>query len=231
MKICVIHPKLSKESANELAEALKADVSNPFAEDRRNYLQYDLVFNYGCNRSIKARKVINPSGVVAKCIDKAKTLEALAASGVNCIKYTTRKEDVPKDWDIVVCRTSVKGARGEGLDYAYQVNGDAIPDAQFYSQYFEHVAEYRVIVFKGKVVARYRKDEHGFDWHLTLMRKKGFEQMDDHCIRGAFALEAEYVGFDVLCNEQDEFVIIEANSAPIITDETIKAIKKELLNP
>lgn len=224
MKIVVLHPKLAYESASKLAKALNADLCNPFQEDRRDFRGFDVVFNYGCDLNIHARYVLNPRLSVARCKDKIATFMVLKEAGVPCPAYATRKQDVPKDWECIVVRESVDGARAEGLDYKYQ--GDELPDAALYTEYFPHKYEYRIVVFKGQVVGRYRKVEVDGEWELQLMRKQGFEEVDADCIKAAQALGIDYVGFDVLENKQGKCIILEANSAPILTEEAIKTIVK-----
>lgn len=224
MKIIVLHPKLAYESASKLAKALNADLSNPFEELRREYREYDVVFNYGCHRTLKYVKIVNESVAVAICKDKVETFKRLKALDIPCPAYATRKQDVPKNWECIVVRESVYGARAEGLDYKYQ--GDELPDAALYTEYFPHKYEYRIVVFKGQVVGRYRKVEVDGEWELQLMRKQGFEEVDAGCIKAAQALGIDYVGFDVLENKQGKCIILEANSAPILTEEVMKKIKE-----
>ena len=52
------------------------------------------------------------------------------------------------------------------------------------------------------------------------------EPIKEACLRAATALKIDYVGFDVLVNKQNEFVILEANSAPIATMEVLQAFKR-----
>lgn len=225
MKICVIHPKIGLESASRLADALGADLSNPFLEDRRDYRKYDVVFNYGCSRDIYAKKFINPPRAVATAKSKVATFEVLHQAQVPTVQFTTHKNQVPKDWGFVVCRESVDGARGEGLEYVER--GDALPDAALYTEYFTHVAEYRIVVFNGVVVARYKKVVKKDGWHFILYVPDGFEQVDADCIKAAKAIGIDYVGFDVLENKKGACVILEANSAPLLTEEVLEAIENE----
>ena len=59
---------------------------------------------------------------------------------------------------------------------------------------------------------------------------KGFEKIDEHCIKAAKALGIDYVGFDVLAHTKKDFVILEANSGAIMTDEAALAIVEYFLN-
>jgi glutathione synthase/RimK-type ligase-like ATP-grasp enzyme len=224
MRICVIHPKICTESAQELAQALGADRVNPFETDRRDFRAYDLVFNYGCHRDIYAKKVINSSKAVGICKNKVETFKILHANKLPAVGYATTKAMILPHWEWIVVRDKVDGARAEGLTYVE--NGKDIPNGALYTEFFEHKYEYRVGVLNGKVVGRYRKDVVGVDWEFTRMLKGGFGKMDEACSKAAAAIGIDYVGFDVLENKKGEFVILEANSGPIITEETIKAVKK-----
>jgi len=223
MKICIIHPVIGKESAEELAEYLGADCSNPYQTQRRDYREYDLLFNYGCNRKVKFNRVINKSKSVGRCIDKIKTFEAFTEYNVPHPEYTDDKHKIPKHWDRIAIRKSKKGNQATDLDYAYF--GDEIPDAELYTKVYSSKFEFRIVVFMGKVVGRYRKQAKGTDWWLNPVDAEGFDHIDAACIEGAKALEIDYVGFDVLSRGKKTFTILEANSAPILTEEVAEAIK------
>lgn len=224
MKICVIHPEIGKESAKELAMILKADVINPYKTERRDYREYDLLFNYGCNRKVKCNRIINKSKSVARCIDKVKTFEALTEYEVPHPEYVVHKGKIPKHWDQIAVRPSRKGNQAKDIDYV--MAGDKVPDAELYTQVYYSKYEFRIVVFMGKVVGRYRKREVKDEWILDPVEAEGFEHIDAACIRAAQSLDIDFVGFDVLSRGKTKFVILEANSAPILTAETSSAIKK-----
>ena len=235
MKICVIHPTISKESAEELAQALGWDVCNPFKTNRRDSREYLGVFNYGCNRKIVANNVINKSKSVATCINKVATYEVFKKAQIPTVNYVTRKQDIPKEWDIVVVRKEVDGAQAKDLDYWYQgpewrrlhpflIN---CPDGALFTEYFEHAKELRVMVFCGQVVGVYKKVHQGGNmWVFVEVR--GHDVIKEHAIIAAKALDIDFVGFDVLVNKDNEYKFLEANSGCILTDEMIQSIKKYL---
>jgi glutathione synthase/RimK-type ligase-like ATP-grasp enzyme len=77
----------------------------------------------------------------------------------------------------------------------------------------------------GNVVGRYLKEVANDEWHLNSMEAEGFEHIDKACIKAAEALKIDYVGFDVLSRGKRTFTILEANSAPILTEDAAAAIK------
>jgi glutathione synthase/RimK-type ligase-like ATP-grasp enzyme len=233
MKIAIIH-YVAGISSKSLAEALRyngitADVfklSKDGPPDPR--AGYTHVFSYGAGFAGAYPNRINEAAAVLRCVDKTQTFDALKKAGCNTVEYCTRKQDIPKHWETVVVRTKIDGRKAEGLDY--HENDGRIPDGALFSEYFEHKFEYRIMVFKGVVVGRYFKAEKEGDWYFNVQPKKGFEIMDDHCIRAAKALGIDYVGFDVVANTKKDFRILEANSAPRITDEAENAIVEYYIN-
>ena len=226
MKVCILHPEIGKESAEELAALIKADTINPYKSARRDYREYDLLFNYGCNRKIKCNRIVNKSLAVSKCIDKIKTFKAFAEAGVPHPEYTDNPDNIPEHWDQIAIRKSRRGAQAQDIEYVYQ--GEAVPKAELYTQVYYHKHEFRIVVFMGKVVGRYVKRRNKKEWLLEPVRKEGFDKIDEACVKGAEALGIDYVGFDVLAKSQTKFIILEANSSPILTAESSRAIKKYL---
>jgi len=227
MKIAVLHPNLCKKSATELAKELGGVAINPFELETRDYTGYDLVFNYGCNRQITTKKIINKTSSVARCIDKLATFYRLVKMGVPVVSFTEFVTEVPTHWKIIVCRKSVDGAGGKGITYVEQ--GQPLPALSLYTEYYDHKFEFRIVVFKGKVAGRYLKRENKKgEWVLDHMQPKGFEEMDGHCELAAKLLDIDFVGFDVLAKSQKDYRILEANSGPILSPEIIDIIKDSI---
>jgi len=226
MKILVISPKASEDSAKRLARELGAEYQNPYKTGRGSFKEYQLVINYGFSGNIITNanaNVFNEPLSVRTCINKMTTLESLALAGIPIPDYAPF---VKKNWDTVVCHTKPEGRKNEGIEYWHRDSGEPVPFAYLYTKYYDHRGEYRVVVLCGKVVGRYRKVERDGIWDLELRDKRGFEHMDAICIRAAQALGIDYVGFDVLAQTKHDCVIIEANSGPILTDEAIEAFSE-----
>jgi glutathione synthase/RimK-type ligase-like ATP-grasp enzyme len=229
--ICVIHPTISKESAEYLAQEMGWDVCNPFKENKRDFSEYLGVFNYGCNRKIVAKNVINKSKSVATCINKVATYEVFKKAGVPTVAYVTNKRLIPKDWETVVVRKEVDGAQAKDLDYWYPKDGSGnpCPEGALFTEYFPHVRELRVVVFCEKVVAVYKKVDQLGSWEfvpITFSVCKG--QVAADAITAAKALDIDYVGFDVLVAEDGSYRFLEANTGAILTHGVLKKIKQYL---
>lgn len=239
MKNIAIITSVSGESAKVLADALNtrsfglctASVHKPYKDGKTNFKGFDFVLSLGCSAStFDEGKRLNKAKAVLTCVDKPSTFQRMQHAGVSTVNFCLFKKDIPKGWDTVVIRDKVDGRKAEGLYFAHQGGGEAIRDGVLFSEYYEHKHEYRIMVFMGKVVGRYHKHAVGEDWFFNLRPAKGFEMMDDHCIRAAAALGIDYVGFDVVANDKKHFKILEANSGARITDEAETAIVEYFIN-
>lgn len=228
-KIAVISANPSAKSAKELADALKATYFNLADTSKSRYHEFDIVFNYGTSfRPIHCKQVINTPKAVSTCINKIATLKKLKEAGVPCVEFTLDKE-VARKWPTVAVRATATGKAGDGLDWWKKSSRTPLPAAAFYSKHYPHWYEYRVVVYKDEVAARYVKNEvEGGMMHLHYLPSKGFKTIEKACISAASALGIDYVGFDVLAVSKTEFVILEANSGPIITEEIINFLKEKL---
>jgi glutathione synthase/RimK-type ligase-like ATP-grasp enzyme len=235
MKVAII-TYVAKESSRTLAKAMAAslkiqvdvfDASEFYGTP--DFKRYDYVFAYGCSASTSHRKRLNKRANTLACIDKVETFKRLEKAGVNIPSWTKNWSTATGAcWPTTVVRTSRTGRKAEGLeliDYP-----DELPKGELFTEYFYHKREYRIVVFNGEVVGRYYKKrtiKNGEGWHdFKLQPARGFELMDDHCLRAAKALGIDYVGFDVVANTKKDFKVLEANSGPIITDEAKAAIIK-----
>lgn len=228
MKIAIIN-SVAGVSSKELAFHLKSggasvDVFKPFKEKRYDYFDYDLVFNYGCSARISSRAIINKPVAVEACVDKPTSFQAFQRAGVDTVEYATRLDDVPAHWDWLVVREQRDGRKAEGLNYYENIPGE-IPDGQLFTEYYEHRYEYRVVIFNGEVVGYYYKNRKPDGWwHFMVQPQRGFDKMGEQCVRAAKELGIDYVGFDVVAKDKNNFRILEANSSPIITAESKAAI-------
>ncbi len=224
----ILYPEIAKESAQLLGRVLGCGVMNPFNVQKRNFKEFDFVFNYGCNRKIQANNKINSASAVSRCKDKITTLNTFKAQGIPTVNFVTNKKDVPKKWKIIVGRSIIDGAENKGMEYFNQA--DKLPDMKLFTEWYDHKVEVRIIVYKGQVVGRYMKDRVKNQWLLQPVQKKGFSKIDKAAIKAANELKINFVGFDVLCKDQNNFAFLEANSAPIMTLEVANHIAKDLNN-
>ena len=224
MNYCVVAPKICKESAKLLADSIKAFRSNPYAAKRTNYKEFDVVFNFGCAKSIDYNKIINKPEAVALCTNKVATYERLKQHKVSTVSYVTSDKDVPKSWNWVVCRETVDGRNCDGVLITRPY--DLVLNCPLYTKFFSHDEEYRIVVFNNKVVARFKKDKEDQGLReLILMQPQGFKAIDEACVKACKAVEIDYAGVDVLCKEKTgEFIVLEINSGGMLNEEVLPTI-------
>ncbi|AXH71991.1 MAG: glutathione synthase/Ribosomal protein S6 modification [Podoviridae sp. ctbj_2] len=230
MTIYVVAPNACKESAKKLASFLKAKfVTKDFLSTNKE----DVVFNYGMGYlTVRGMaRIINPRDNVSICVDKFDTFKMLKSGGIPIPRFTTSRTMAAKLWKgHVVVRRTTTGSKNEGMEIIEMPA--QLPVAPLYTQYYEHRKEIRVVVFQGEIAGVYEKEYLGDDsmWSFVpLERKKCYTKMTETCIKAANVLGMDYVGFDVLYNNTNNFVILEANSGPILTDEVGNFIKSKLL--
>ena len=231
MRIVVYGVPAARESARKLGAALGVRI---FIDHFPLLSPATKIINYGNSVMYDYwdQVLINRPGAVRNCIDKVETFKILKKAGVKIPQFATNKKDIGKDWDTVVVRSDIYAAKNQGLDYWYRWRKKRIPDAPLYTKFFEHKKEFRVCVLRHEdknYVEAYQKVSNGNgEWELIHVNHKTHDYMKDQCILAAEALKIDYVGFDVLYNSYADFVILEANSAPILTEEMVLHFKQLL---
>lgn len=227
--LIILAPKACKESATRLSNELNVKRYNPYKEEYP-YGEHVSIINYGCTniRHHTRSKVFNTSSAVNRCVNKYETFLTLAKSKLSIPLFTRDKAAASlRVDDLIVCHTKKDGRKNEGIVYRDRSAGEDLVDAYLYTTYFDHKREYRVVVFKEKVVGIYSKVEDGDgSWDLVKLQLRGFDEIIRQCSEAAKALKIDYVGFDVVANTRNDFKILEANSGPILTDEAVEAFKK-----
>lgn len=233
MTFIVVHPKVCTGSAQRLAKALGGLSWNPRKEGfpRIKYPVQVTCFNYGFGDIFPmapGSKYYNPPAAIRVSTDKIKSYAAFKKAGVPTCNYVTNEKDVPKDWHLVVSREVVNGRNCEGVMICPR--DDLVHGCPLYTEYFEHDEEHRIVVFQGKVLARYMKENlQDGCYELTHMLPRGYEELDKTAIAAAKAVGLDYAGVDLLYNSDDcSHICLEINSGPLLTDEVEEQLVKIL---
>jgi glutathione synthase/RimK-type ligase-like ATP-grasp enzyme len=233
MNIVIVYPKVCTRSAKLLAFELNAELVklSELNSIRSSLLikNADKVFNYGCSNLIIANKdkVINSGFAVSTCVDKMATNRTLKMCNVPTVDMTTSWNDIPKSWKTIVYRPTVDGNRAKGLEF--YTDKETCPKEGLYSKYYKHDYEMRIVVYKGKIAGRYIKEEVDGEWHFVEVHAKGLNKVDKACVLAANTIGIDFVGFDILAKDLENFVIIEANSGSTMTPEVLQKIKLDLI--
>lgn len=234
-KICVISPKCTSKSAKWLAAALKADYVNPYETGVGDFSKYTHVVNYGYSQPFKfGYLATNKYDSVSIAVDKLKTFQSLNGY-CNLVVYTIDKS-VAASWieegHTVVARELKKGKNAKGITFVDKLEElDSIP-AKFYTKYIDHKAEYRVNVFRGKLISVLEKiqgDDGLFKFKLIRNPKYKFSSFIKAVDK---QIGLDLYGMDILLGEDGKYYFLEVNSGPSLFGQTsiqmLAAIKKEI---
>lgn len=236
MRIIVLHPKCAKESAKALnnvfqAAGFESSTFNPYRNKVfDNFKRNASIFNYGVSDVYVNRgKCFNYPAAVKIAKNKLDTLSVLTRKSVPCINFTTDRSQA-LTWESVCVRKTLEGRANEGLTFWNQgIDGAQMEHGRLYTEYYQHHTEFRVVVFKGKVIGRYEKlcDDDG-TWVFNELSSKLMSKIDKACIDATKAIGLDYSGVDVLVNSPTEFKICEVNSAPTLIEGVGEKIVKLL---
>ncbi len=152
MRILVYPYKLGSKSSKALAQALNSIRIRPYGRYRARY--YDTVINWG-NTTIPywGGNILNKPENVALATSKLTTFQKFQEHNVPCPDWTTDKQTA-KQWITegheVYARTQLSGHSGSGIVVCSDPNN--LTHAKLYTKRVKAKYEFRVHVFKGKVI-------------------------------------------------------------------------------
>lgn len=213
----ISHTTKKSESVSRLLEALKQD---------------DTVLNYGCG------------------VDKITQYEFFKERGIPSIEFTTdynKAQEWLSSGHTVMARKKLKGQTGSGIVVVKSGTDTVLPeDAKVFTKYISHKREFRVNLFKHKLVnVREKKKIVGFkgsDFHIRNLTN-GYRtakcssyphQIVELAEKASLCSESDFIGVDIGYNELKDFAfVIEVNSGPSIegssVQDFVKALKNEML--
>lgn len=230
----VISPKCASLSAKVLAEYLDLPYDNPYQSNRRDFLSYGHVINYGFSRDIHANNLINRTRPIRNSINKIDTLSLLDDEDKIIVPFTLNKDTAFAWLDAghsVVCRGRVDGSNSAGTMIVADAKDLNETPAQFWTQYVPHTNEYRVNLWRDKVVSVYDKVERDVgDGEGMCFSFELFQGQDEHPQLVALAKKVydkiglDWCGVDVLRGEDGHLHVLEVNSAPVLYPYTLRKL-------
>jgi len=229
MKIGVISPKVSEESAKYLSDIINAKYLGQRYEKTLDFTDYDILFNYGVsgfNAVIKPNcQIINNPKSVQTCVNKLKTFYSLYKDA-DVIQFTEKPKKAIewiKEGNTVVARKQTNGYQGKGLEYIYTEEEFNNTPAKFWTKYFDHQHEVRVNVYQGKILTVYEKinNEAKNETEFIHLDIDGEHPDVTKMISGISKnIGIEFYGMDILVDDEGNCKLLEINSAPILHKET-----------
>jgi hypothetical protein len=217
-KTIVISPKSTSASAKYLAEVLKADYCNPYKENKFNFESYEKVINWGVSSGFNAQTILNHFVAVGNAVDKTATFKLL--DGYCKTLEWAESIDQAAIWInsgyTVAARELKSSCRGKGLDFIQDVEDLLKKPYKFFTKYIDGIGEFRVNVYKGKVVSILEKTAKGECWHFKLLYGEPIKQITDMVEAVDTRLGLDFYGIDVIADENHIYHLIEVNSAPAL---------------
>ena len=238
MSTFVLPYKTGSKSAKDLAIALglkRLKTEGSKAKPK-------VVLNWGNAKdhpAFKTAKVINKPEAVAVASNKTLTFKALEKAGVSHVPFTTSKETAQKwlqEGAVVFARTN-SGHSGSGIEIVEP--GQTLPNKPLYTKYIKKKKEFRVHVFKDKIVdvqekrrksdtqidePRIRSNHNGYVFcHENIVEPKGLREL---AVSAVSACGLDFGAVDIIWNEKsNKSYVLEINTAPGLAPSTVEKYK------
>lgn len=232
--IVIVSPKCTSKSAKYLAEQLGADYFNPYKDNRTDFTEYKTVINWGCSYPLIGDKILNHFTSVGNAVDKIATFKLL--DGVANIIPWTKNVKVAEQWikegNTVVARELQSASKSKGITMINDASELYKKNYKFFTKYLDHIGEFRINVFKGKIVSMLEKVPQNGEFKFKLVRGEPIDELTDMCKAVDSKLGLDFYGLDVVFDINNKPVLLEVNSAPIMFGSTgtkfVQLFKKEM---
>lgn len=195
-----------------------------------NYKQKpgDVIINWGNSKCpYSGPAVINEPFAVYKAVNKSITFDLLRNHHINTPKLT-RDKKIALEWieqgASVVGRKQLKGNNGDGIFFLEEHPDE---EAKLYTMYMHDMEEYRVNVYRGKLISiRAKKQTKGLPENKIKSGINGYTfvpvNLPEPLIRGfintvdvsLMILGLDFGGVDLLYQENFGSCVLEINTAP-----------------
>lgn len=223
------------------AKLLASELGIKRLREHSRYRGRATIINWGGSKPIALTNVLNKPLAVGRASNKMSALQIMHTNGLSVPDFTTDK-NVAKDWQEdgfrVVARTLLNSHSGNGIVIAGP--DDVLPHAPLYTKYTKKTEEYRVHVFKERIIdvceKRKRANQevshslirtlnHGWVYcrsnvHLSDVGRK----LSIDAVR---ALGLDFGAVDLIAKD-GKYYILEVNTAPGITGSTLQAYANAL---
>lgn len=204
--------------------------------DSSQYRQnsHDLVINWGTT----GHDGLNSPRAVELATNKLRTLDRLSANSIACPDFTADVEEA-RNWlaegSSVVCRTLLRSSAGNGIVIAS--TEEELVSAPLYTRYIKKQEEYRIHVFKGRVIDVQRKarsrdvPDDLVNWQVRthengfIFAREGVELPDeakDIAINAVDSVGLDFGAVDIVYNaKKNQYYVLEINTAPGLEGQTL----------
>ena len=244
MSLKIFPYKSGSVSAKRLARTLGVLRVSSSYNAKRN----DVIVNWGSSTPPHFRWMeqdLNNPYSIALASNKLKTFTELECKGFENIPQYTVSKDIAKHLidmgDTIYCRSTVTGHSGRGIVICN--NGDRIVPAPLYTLHTKHKHEYRVHVFKDKVLDVQMKRKrngslggsgirnHSNGWVYARAEIIPPEELLSSSIDAVKLLGLDFGAVDIGHRLIDnKFFVFEVNTAPGLEGTTLDKYSKAIYN-
>lgn len=178
-------------------------------------------------------RFVNPRRIqyaYGNLIDKCNQYRWFVSNNIPCPEYTTNRQQA-SEWidggSVVFARTLTRASEGRGIVVAETV--DQLVDAPVYTKYTKKKREFRVHIFKDRVVqvvekrkragwtgdrdTRIRNTANGYVFCRSVDNPP--PGLSELALKASLVTNSDFKGVDIGYNElKDQLFVIEVNSAP-----------------
>src|SRR3990167_30982 len=241
MKAAIYPYKATSEGAKFLAEHLNGRLIQDTDDLRRD----EILINWGAGYlGIRTwnRNWLNKPSAICRAVNKLQAFEFFERTGVPHPLYTHSISNV-QSWlhngKKILARQTASGMMGAGISVLTRPT-DNIPSAEFYSCHVQHDDEYRIHVFRGRIINIAMKTAQVSNPNL-LVRNWGnewkFRNTDAQNIVKQVGIDAiRSLGLDFgaadigYCHDRNRAYVFEVNSAPGTGHYTITRYAEAMTN-
>jgi hypothetical protein len=247
MSLKIFPYKLGSVSAKRLAKTLGVLRVSPSYNARRK----DVIVNWGNSNPPHFRWMeqdLNKPDAILRACNKVHTFSFLSMNDFKDLPvWSTDRHEIYNLWESypshkVYCRTSVTGHSGSGIVIAS--NSYDLVNAPLYTIETKHKHEYRVHVFKGKVLYVQQKKKqlnstinrtgirnHGNGWVYCTPTDTPSELLLSSCVRAVQLLGLDFGAVDVGYRIRDNRIFVfEVNTAPGLVGTTLELYAQAINN-
>lgn len=230
-RIVLLPYRMASQGAKELQIKIRElgyDCLRVYPNRRYRPRESDLIVNWGYSKGVKWNEFnidLNPVWAIENSINKFNAFMIMREHGVRVPDFTPEPEEACS-WKKVYVRHKLNGHAGQGIEV---VRGADIPNnAPLYVKAIDVKSEYRVHVFKGKVLDYQKK--HG-DSTVDIknhangcMFVRNVTPRDNviaQAVMAVEALELDFGSVDVVIDQRNKAYVLEVNTASGIAGQTV----------
>jgi hypothetical protein len=246
-RVVIVPYKMGSKSAKALKGALVAKDIRCFRKRTDSHFlpkRSDLIVYYGGTDSLDNADGITLNTFRAIAQNKLHTLRALTARQLSCVEWTTDPE-LTRTWEQVVCRHTLTGHSGQGIEVINRQEQDIIlPRVPLYTKYTKRKFECRIHVFNGTVIdAQIKRKVAGAEEVNTLIRNhhtgwvycrdnyEASEECKALAIAAVDAVGLDFGAVDIIYNDyHKQYYVLEVNTAPGLEGTTLTNYVKAITN-